>query len=248
MCNRAWPIAFFVLLSCLIPVWVYIFRDIHTYVIKHGPLAYCFMVTEYSSSLANIVTIISRGCLILSYLLVLGVTWVKTYGSVRLARENHLDISLSLMTVLLRDGSIYFTIWTILNTLHIAGVYVEPIRYLTIFTDAITSIIVAHFILNLREVASGTQSAFQDELQEPYEELLDSWRVAGQSRSITSVELQRFLSPLGSPLIHPMSCENQLGPRAQCDPEVTGVNIPDIVAIELADLSGTVPANNIDMV
>ncbi|KAI0647410.1 hypothetical protein C8Q79DRAFT_625838 [Trametes meyenii] len=185
-------------------------------------------------------TIVSRGCLILSYFLVLGVTWVKTYGSVRLARENHLDISLSLMTVLLRDGSIYFTIWTILNALHILGVYVEPIEYLTIFTDAITSILVAHFILNLREAASGTQSALQDELQEPYEELLDSWRVAGRSHSVMSAQLQRFITPLGSPLIHTPSYENQLRPKTRChDLEETGVDIPDFATIELADL-GTV--------
>ena len=50
------------------------------------------------------VTVVSRICLIVSDILVLSVTWAKTFGIVRLAREHGLDTSLSVTKVLLRDG------------------------------------------------------------------------------------------------------------------------------------------------
>ncbi|TBU35624.1 hypothetical protein BD311DRAFT_648127 [Dichomitus squalens] len=56
-------------------------------------------------SLVPVVTYVVSWCLILSDILVLCITWTKTYGIVRLAKQSGLDLSSSLTTVMLRDGT-----------------------------------------------------------------------------------------------------------------------------------------------
>lgn len=50
------------------------------------------------------VTVASRTCLVTSDLLVVGITWAKTYGIVRFAHQQGFRSTFSLPTVLLRDG------------------------------------------------------------------------------------------------------------------------------------------------
>ncbi|KAI0780577.1 hypothetical protein BD413DRAFT_463755, partial [Trametes elegans] len=112
--SRAWHVALLVFLLSLAPVWVYIvsapravtihfadlsqFRDANKSPVNQAAPVYCTTVATYPVSLEKPV------CLILSDILVLWVTWRKTYGIVRLAREHKLGIPLSVTTVLLRDG------------------------------------------------------------------------------------------------------------------------------------------------
>ncbi|KAH9901459.1 hypothetical protein C8Q73DRAFT_786824 [Cubamyces lactineus] len=157
-------------------------------------------ISSYDVSL----TVVSRICLIVSDVLVLSVTWAKTFGIVRLAREHGLDTSLSVTKVLLRDGSTYFTVWTILNSLHIAGTYVDSIQYVTTFTEAFTSILVSRFILNLREVANAPDPVEDVEPgSDAYWHLLEeSWHVADRLRA----DVSTLLAPLGAPLDHTFDC------------------------------------------
>ncbi|KAI8989773.1 hypothetical protein BD414DRAFT_316520 [Trametes punicea] len=111
-------------------------------------------------------------------------------------------------------GSTYFTVWTILNSLHIAGTYVWSIRYLTTFTEALTSILVSRFILNLREVATAPNPADEnDPATDAYWDLLESWRVADRFPTAASVDVTSLLAPLGAPLDHSLgeSYERELG-------------------------------------
>ncbi|KAI8989774.1 hypothetical protein BD414DRAFT_414409 [Trametes punicea] len=119
MCNRAWHISLLIFMLSLTPVWIYIvrngscsmliegatdrsaqYRDVHQYTANFPPPTYC----DPDTPLAHTVTVVARVCLIVSDILVLSVTWSKTYGIVRLAREHGLNKSLSVTKVLLRDG------------------------------------------------------------------------------------------------------------------------------------------------
>ncbi|KAI0362499.1 hypothetical protein OH77DRAFT_60059 [Trametes cingulata] len=102
-------------------------------------------------------------------------------------------------------GSAYFMIWTALNALHIVGTYVEVIQYITTFTEAATSILVARFILNLREVVSAPVPRDSAPDEDAYWNLMRSWHVASCSnpeRSDKSWDVKSFLAPIGAPLDH----------------------------------------------
>ncbi|KAL7283673.1 hypothetical protein ACG7TL_003109 [Trametes sanguinea] len=217
--NRAWHISLLIAMLSLAPVWIYIvstpifmprrnadgleqYRDVHQFAENFPPPTNCIAVPKYSIELDRHLTVVARVCLILSDILVLCVTWTKTYGIVRLAREHGVDRSLSVSKVLLRDGSTYFTVWTILNTLHIVGTYVQSVQYLTTFTEAFTSILVSRFILNLREVASAPSPEDEDDpTTDAYWNLVESWRVADRFPGV-SIDVTSLLAPLGAPLDH----------------------------------------------
>ncbi|OSD08502.1 hypothetical protein PYCCODRAFT_1448716 [Trametes coccinea BRFM310] len=200
--NRAWHISLLIAMLSLAPVWIYIYRDVHQFAENFPPPTNCIAVPKYSIELDRQLTVVARVCLILSDILVLCVTWTKTYGIVRLAREHGVDRSLSVSKVLLRDGSTYFTVWTILNTLHIVGTYVQSVQYLTTFTEAFTSILVSRFILNLREVASAPSPEDEDDpTTDAYWNLVEFWRVADRFPGV-SIDVTSLLAPLGAPLDH----------------------------------------------
>ncbi|KAI9065383.1 hypothetical protein FKP32DRAFT_1567813, partial [Trametes sanguinea] len=113
--NRAWHVSLLIAMLSLAPVWIYIvgdttmacndaqaddgseqYRDAHQFPANFPPPTNCIAVPKV--------------CLILSDMLVLGVTWTKTYGIVRLAREHGVDRSLSVSKVLLRDGQRFCTL------------------------------------------------------------------------------------------------------------------------------------------
>ncbi|RDX56399.1 hypothetical protein OH76DRAFT_1369021 [Lentinus brumalis] len=192
--SPGWHISALIVCLSLVPIGTYIFRDVHETVFGSPSSGECITSTTYPFDLDARLTAIGRACLIMSDLLVLSVTWRKTYGIVRLASKHSVNSSFSVTTILLRDGSAYFTIWTILNTLHIVGAYVQAIEYITIFTDAVTSILVSRFVLNLRDAASGTTPDLHDSLF-PFDE---SWRP-------TTNSISSFLEPLGAPLDHSLS-------------------------------------------
>ncbi|KAI0647643.1 hypothetical protein C8Q79DRAFT_1009712 [Trametes meyenii] len=96
------------------------------------------------------VMIVSRSCAILGDFVVVVVTWVKTFQSWREASAAHLRTSLSGMV--LRDGSVYFTVLLTLNVLHIVlDLTTEYNFVLSAFEEPVTSIIIARLMINLRE-------------------------------------------------------------------------------------------------
>jgi len=84
---------------------------------------------------------------------ILLVTWWKTYATTRMAREANLEKSLS--QLLLRDGTLYFLGLLILNIGTLTYYLVTGIvSSLETIMDSIQSIIVARFLLNLRGMGS----------------------------------------------------------------------------------------------
>ncbi|EMD41259.1 hypothetical protein CERSUDRAFT_78919, partial [Gelatoporia subvermispora B] len=97
---------------------------------------------------------------IVAEFLVLLVTWYKTYATRRNLGPNFVRTSLAM--TLLRDGTWYFCASLLINTLVILTGYIliSDSVYsflLSAFDQPVQSILIAHFLLNLRQAAYGQQ-------------------------------------------------------------------------------------------
>ncbi|KAH9840607.1 uncharacterized protein C8Q71DRAFT_904709 [Rhodofomes roseus] len=119
------------------------------YLVYVGPLPVCTYNAYYSESEHLKLTIATRVCSIVSDLLVIVVTWWRTYALKREADRLHMRASLA--TLLLRDGTIYFVAILVLNIVHIIFVlYNGNVVYVTIFLIPIPALLTSRFLLNLR--------------------------------------------------------------------------------------------------
>ncbi|RPD58147.1 hypothetical protein L227DRAFT_565038 [Lentinus tigrinus ALCF2SS1-6] len=86
----------------------------------------------------------------LADLLVGVVTWLTTYEAYK--TEPRKAFGISLASVMLYDGSLYVITMMLLNIVHMALTAASGIgaSYAGLFTDPITSILISHFILDLR--------------------------------------------------------------------------------------------------
>lgn len=96
----------------------------------------CYSDAPISVRTSNIMTYATRACLILSDVLVLIVTWIKTFGQWRSARQANVRVSLT--TCLLRDGTVYFIVLLACNMAHMLtfnlSVIVRPWEYVSCST------------------------------------------------------------------------------------------------------------------
>ncbi|KZT02067.1 uncharacterized protein LAESUDRAFT_730579 [Laetiporus sulphureus 93-53] len=99
---------------------------------------------------------VSGICSAVSDLLVVLVTWFKTF---RLAIEvRKLRLNGSIATMLMRDGTLHFMALLLLNIFNTQYEFSrsQSSASIAIFLLPITSILVSRFILNLRQVSSGS--------------------------------------------------------------------------------------------
>ncbi|TBU42312.1 hypothetical protein BD309DRAFT_866641, partial [Dichomitus squalens] len=125
--------------------------------------------------------IISRSLLIGADLLVLCVTWYRTYETVKFSRRDHAGTSgRTFSGTLLRDGTAYFLTLLVLNCLHVAftlasvSILEEAPRTHGCLTRSnvllrITAVLTSRFLINLQEVKH---------------------KLAGSSRSLSGGELE----------------------------------------------------------
>ncbi|TFY56786.1 hypothetical protein EVJ58_g7427 [Rhodofomes roseus] len=95
--------------------------------------------------------------------IVLVVTWRNTYNIQKEASV--VNLRTPTITLLLRDGTIYFTLLLILNVLHLALEITDVFWDITYFVTGFSSIVISRFLLNLRQVHAdeerdGTQPSF----------------------------------------------------------------------------------------
>ncbi|KAI0926274.1 hypothetical protein AcV5_008776 [Taiwanofungus camphoratus] len=106
--------------------------------------------------------IITRVCAITADVLVLATTWYKTYA---IKREADLaNVRVSLVTLLLRDGTLYFAIILMMNIVQIiTGTINSLFNYVTVFLAPISSILISRFLLNLRQLSHpGSDTCVED--------------------------------------------------------------------------------------
>ncbi|THH00541.1 hypothetical protein EW026_g2018 [Hermanssonia centrifuga] len=95
----------------------------------------------------------TRFCMIIADIIVLALTWMKTYRNSREFLRMNMGVSLSIL--LLRDGTIYFVVLLVMN---IAQICVENVPRLQVlspvitFVNNLTPILTSRFLINLRQV------------------------------------------------------------------------------------------------
>ncbi|EMD35996.1 hypothetical protein CERSUDRAFT_96219 [Gelatoporia subvermispora B] len=74
-----------------------------------------------------------------------------------MAREH--NIKTPLMTMLFRDGALYFLCLLSLNVLSIVGILTHTFIWAARFLTSLSSIIITHFLLNLRQLQYGSENS-----------------------------------------------------------------------------------------
>ncbi|KAH9889050.1 hypothetical protein C8Q73DRAFT_668207 [Cubamyces lactineus] len=155
--RGSWVLAMLVFLLSAVPIGVN-FSQYRWLVVYNDPMLGCGKSSTVTLETAKRLTIASRTCLMAADIIVLIVTWMSTLTTMRLT-----DIALkgkpSFARMLVRDGTIYFSVLLVLNTLHltftmlsITSDALSPVSYFTTFTEPITAVLVSRFLLNLQEV------------------------------------------------------------------------------------------------
>ncbi|OCH85509.1 hypothetical protein OBBRIDRAFT_309374 [Obba rivulosa] len=162
--GRSWCLASIVCLLNLAPVGVnaYLHFVALFYEIVDLPILgnTCYGVLVLASNAEKIalqVAVGTRVCVIAADVLILVVTWMATYRTYRDSVRN--NIQAPLVGLLLKDGTLYFTMLLALNVLNIAGTLSTFFLYTaSLFTTPLSSIIVTHFLLNLRQASTTATS------------------------------------------------------------------------------------------
>ncbi|KAI0331800.1 hypothetical protein GY45DRAFT_1369766 [Cubamyces sp. BRFM 1775] len=98
------------------------------------------------------VSIVTHTCAIGADLLVIVLTWIKTYQMKKEASV--LGSGAAFSSLIFRDGTLYFGTMLILNVAHLVVLQsTDTLDPLPIFVDVFTSILISRFMLNLRQVA-----------------------------------------------------------------------------------------------
>ncbi|KAI0738705.1 hypothetical protein C8Q80DRAFT_1275666 [Daedaleopsis nitida] len=167
-----------------------------------------------------IATIVSRTCQIASDAAVIIITWTavsrKRINAVRWLSP------LSLADVILRDGTVYFLVLLILNSLQLTftllsmNIAFENVSYFSIFTEPLTSILVSRYLLDLQ--AASTRECNLANGSDDGEVVMSS---AYQGSSM----LDRFVGSLGSSLYISETVEEgiDIGPQLVVDSEADGI-------------------------
>ncbi|KAH9841408.1 uncharacterized protein C8Q71DRAFT_328133 [Rhodofomes roseus] len=95
--------------------------------------------------------IATRACNAAVDALVLFATWRVTWSVAKIGRST--DLKVSLTSLLLRDGSVYFGVLLILNILNATLWLTHVYNNITVFSNVFSIILLSHFFLNLRTAA-----------------------------------------------------------------------------------------------
>ncbi|KAH9896100.1 hypothetical protein C8Q73DRAFT_789883 [Cubamyces lactineus] len=142
--GRDWRIAALVCILMLGPIISNIYNIPFEFPVNMPPPYGCSFDNSVSLATHAIVPLMAGDAIVIL------VTWWKTYKLKKAADEAR--ITISLVDLLLRDGSVYFATMLVVNSLHIMMNYVVKISFLGDVADVITSILISRFIMNLRDI------------------------------------------------------------------------------------------------
>ncbi|KAH9926357.1 hypothetical protein B0H21DRAFT_764173 [Amylocystis lapponica] len=223
--SRKWKLPLLVLLLGLVPAATNLYNASQLGVVTTD--GECDIQNKTPTTAQNKFAISTRVCVLASDTLVVLTTWRITYGIKRAANAANMKVSLT--TLLLRDGTIYFVVLSLLNIadigLYVTGVYQDMGN----FIDPLTAILISHFLSHLHEVyLSGG----------------DSITTSGSSTAHFS-DMQfssRVVGTIGAPLSHRIAAgaadtlwgddsdeldETYEGMRVRNEPLGDGLGIPD---------------------
>ncbi|EIW61279.1 uncharacterized protein TRAVEDRAFT_44095 [Trametes versicolor FP-101664 SS1] len=201
ICGNSWKMALLVLIpgSVQIASNIYLYSQTSAinYPLPIGCFAEWLIPTEiYVRRAYGSVLIATRASVIVNNVLVIALTWWKTYGIRKLVAQANMKVSLS--TLLLRDGTIYFLLLFIMSIFHIVFSLTERFTYTLTLEEPLTAILVSRFLLNLRE-ADGSRSLDDLDTMISFPSFA---RHPNDSDESTPHFVASFIGPLGAPLDH----------------------------------------------
>ncbi|KAH9840195.1 uncharacterized protein C8Q71DRAFT_746245 [Rhodofomes roseus] len=134
---------------------------------------------------AQAIEIVTRACSTFADALVLIATWRINGGIKKLARQ--MNVNVSLTSLLLRDGTIYFCTLLVANVVVLTS-YIQNVSFsddseVAVLVLVLTTILLSRLFLNLREAALGSETAS-----------------LSQDTRMSDARFSRVLGPLGNSL------------------------------------------------
>ncbi|KAH9899782.1 hypothetical protein C8Q73DRAFT_663375 [Cubamyces lactineus] len=202
--DESWKIALLVALPASVPLATNIYLYSQTYAANYAQPIGCVWLNTVPVHVYSSLLIFTRSSVITADVLVLLITWWKTNDIRRLAAQT--DVKVSLTSLIVRDGTMYFLVLLYMNTIHIvlsltgACICIQRFTFTITFEEPLTTILVSRFLLNLREVneirASG-ESTDYDMSRPSFVRPLSDIAPDEQRSHVAS-----FIAPLGAPLTH----------------------------------------------
>ncbi|KAM5532021.1 hypothetical protein V8D89_014272 [Ganoderma adspersum] len=130
----------------------------NAYVITATPVAVtpdgCMSGMDFSVITWITLSVATRSCMIVSDAIVIIVTWIKTWSTIRIAKR--LRVQMSFTSLVLKEGILYFCIALSLNIVQIVFDFVEVGRYSLIlpFLNVFTPVLVSRFFLDLDDLSA----------------------------------------------------------------------------------------------
>ncbi|PCH34615.1 hypothetical protein WOLCODRAFT_139467 [Wolfiporia cocos MD-104 SS10] len=187
----------------------------YDYVVYVGTIPVCTQDSDISTSVYNRLLFATRICAVLGDAVVLIITWRHTY---RIRREaNEANMKTSFLTLLLMDGTLYFSCLLSLSALQLATALVLEkeinstfLTYTSTFISPISSVLISRFMLNLRQVSRGDNGQVNSPTLSSVPAL---WGVESSSQMASL----RFVGNMGAPLDHGASWGSLAGTDADAD-------------------------------
>ncbi|PCH36224.1 hypothetical protein WOLCODRAFT_166763, partial [Wolfiporia cocos MD-104 SS10] len=207
--GRKWHITLIVLLTSLVPVATAI-RSLavilYGVVLRVDDLIICGYESSGSASVATRSAIATFTCVIASELIVIGVT----FSPVFLVTNSFVKIKLqsSIVTVLLKDGALYFVALLLLNVLLLLGnmapnAYGAFAGYVEAFLPSLGNIIISRFIFNLRDITT----AQNDSRRLSHGPAIDC-TVSSRAQASESIQFSsKIIANIGAPLNYSTSVD-----------------------------------------
>ncbi|EMD31616.1 hypothetical protein CERSUDRAFT_100286 [Gelatoporia subvermispora B] len=183
---------------CLFVLWA-AFSGIRVYALSGGSRLLSLGVTLLS--LVPVVAISTELCKVAADTIVLFITWLKTWSTIRMAREH--NVKTPLMTMLLRDGTLYFLGLLSLNVLNLAGQVTNVFTRASAFSTPLSAIIITHFLINLRQLADVSANVISDPsfVREGAPNVIQS--------QTSSLRFGSFVGNMGESLVHGSKHDNR---------------------------------------
>ncbi|TBU44167.1 hypothetical protein BD309DRAFT_862854 [Dichomitus squalens] len=157
-----WPLSASIFALSSVPLVVDMFGDLHYTYYANDPVQGVVPISTISQSMNLLFALLSRFSLVGADLLVLCVTWYRTYETIKVARQVAGGLrNRTFANILLRDGATLL----VLNVLHIASDEFATTSVIIWFEEPFTSILTSRFLINLqkvnRKLAGSVQSMSQ---------------------------------------------------------------------------------------
>ncbi|KAH9907695.1 uncharacterized protein B0H18DRAFT_1076939 [Fomitopsis serialis] len=180
------PLPSIIMSLSLVPVAINIYNATSLVRMSLPPTDECVYFSNTPVNTQETLEIVTRASSTVADALVLFATWRINGGTKKLARQ--MNINISLTSLLLRDGTIYFCTLLVANIIVLTS-YIQSISFsddseVAVLVLVLTTILLSRLFLNLREVALGSETM----------------SLETQDTERSDLRFSRYIGPLGNSL------------------------------------------------